>query len=104
MLRIKDHGALLALLRLIPRRALEASRTTNVIESMFATVCHRTRALQGMPLQQDCARDDLQARRARGEKLASVRRIGHNQLSKVILGVKFTDGIEVVSPCSRTAA
>ena len=29
---------------------------------------------------------------------------GHNQLPKVILGVKFTDGIEVVKSQAQTAA
>jgi putative transposase len=29
---------------------------------------------------------------------------GHNQLPKVILGVKFTDGIEVVRSQTQTAA
>jgi hypothetical protein len=29
---------------------------------------------------------------------------GHNQLPKVILGVKFTDGIEVVRSQAQTAA
>jgi putative transposase len=34
--------------------------------------------------------------------LASPRR--HNQLPKVVLGVKFTDGIEVVRPQAQAAA
>jgi putative transposase len=29
---------------------------------------------------------------------------GHNQLPKIILGVKFTDGIEVVRPQAQPAA
>ncbi len=29
---------------------------------------------------------------------------GHDQLQKVILGVKFTDGIEVVRPQTQAAA
>jgi hypothetical protein len=69
-------------------------RTTNVIESSFATVRHRTVRSKGMSLEQNCARHDLQARRGRREKLASPQ--WYNQLPKVILGVKFTDGIEVV--------
>jgi putative transposase len=32
------------------------------------------------------------------------RLVGHNQLSKVIPGVKFTDGIEVVRSQVQTAA
>ena len=29
---------------------------------------------------------------------------GHNQLPKIILGVRFTDGIEVVNPKAQAAA
>ena len=39
-------------------------RTTNVVESSFATVRHPT-VRQGMSLEQHCARHDLQARRGR---------------------------------------
>ena len=39
---------------------------------------------------------------------ASVKRTarldGHNQLPKIILGVRFTDGIEVVKPKAQAAA
>jgi hypothetical protein len=48
-----------------------------------------------VPLEQDRARHGLQTRRGRTEKLA--RLDGHNQLPKVIQGVKFTDGIEVAA-------
>ena len=50
----------------------------------------------------DCARDDLLARPVRREKLASPD--GHNQLPKVILGVKFSDGIEAVRSQPQAAA
>jgi hypothetical protein len=43
---------------------------------------------------QDRARGGLQARRGRAEKLAPLD--GPKQLPKLIQGVKFTDGIEVV--------
>ena len=77
-------------------------RTTNVIESSFATVRHRT-VLQGVSLEQDRARHDLQAGRGRREKLASCLD-GHNQLPKVILGVRFTDEIEVARSQAQVAA
>jgi putative transposase len=32
------------------------------------------------------------------------RRDGHNQLPKIILGVRFNDGIEVVKPKAQAAA
>ena len=60
------------------------------------------RALQGMPFEQDCARHDIKLAEA-GEK--HWRRLdGHNQLPKVVLGVKFTDGIEVVRSQAQAAA
>jgi len=55
-----------------------------------------------MSLQQDRARHDLKLAEA-AEK--SWRRLdGHNQLPKVILGVKFPDGVEVVRSQAQTAA
>ena len=55
-----------------------------------------------MSLEQDRARHDLQAGRGRRENW---RRLdGHNQLPKIILGVRFTDGIEVVKPKAQAAA
>jgi putative transposase len=39
------------------------------------------------------------------EGMKSWRRLdGHHQLSKIILGVRFTDGIEVVKPKAQAAA
>jgi hypothetical protein len=54
-----------------------------------------------MSLQQDSARHDLQIRRGRREELAAPRR--HNQLPKLILGVGFADGIEVVRSQAQAA-
>jgi transposase-like protein len=76
-------------------------RTTNPIESVFATVRHRTVRMKGA-LSQDTAR-------LMGFKLVMAaaktwRRLqGQNQLPKVIEGVKFRDGIEVV-PEAKSAA
>ena len=51
--------------------------------------------VERLPLQQDRARHGLQAVEAAQK---SWRRLdGHNQLPKVIQGVKFTDGIEVAA-------
>ena len=55
--------------------------------------------IEGLPLEQDRARDGLQAHRGRAENLRCLD--GHNQLPKLITGVKFVDGIEVVA---RSAA
>jgi hypothetical protein len=68
-------------------------RTTNVIESSFATVRHRTVRSKGC-LSNKTALAMIFKLAEAAEK--SWRRLdGHNQLPKVILGVKFTDGIEV---------
>src|SRR4051794_18888386 len=63
---IKDRDKLLAFYDF----PAEHWKHLNVIESSFATIRHHG-ALQGMSLEQDCARHDLQARRGRREKLAS---------------------------------
>jgi putative transposase len=69
-------------------------RTTNVIESSFATVRHRTVRSKGCLSNRTALAMIFKLAEA-SEK--SWRRIdGHNQLPKVILVVKFTDGIEVV--------
>jgi len=58
--------------------------------------------IKGLSLKQDCTRDDLQAAQAAEKSWHRLR--GHNQLPKVILGVKFNDGIEVVSSQAQPAA
>jgi putative transposase len=70
-------------------------RTTNVIESSFETVRHPHSALQGC-LSNKAALAMIFKLGAAAER--NWRRLdGHNQLPKVILGVKFTDGSEVAS-------
>ena len=77
-------------------------RTTNPIESTFATVRHRTIRAKG------CLSNKTAL--AMVFKLADAaqknwRRLdGHNQLPKLIQGVKFTDGIEVVRLDAQAAA
>ena len=70
---VKDRDALLAFYD-FPAEHWKHLRTTNVIESSFATVRHRTRALEGMSLEQNRAGDDLQARGGCREKLAPSQR------------------------------
>ena len=77
-------------------------RTTNVVESSFATVRHRTVRSKGC-LSNKTALAMIFKLAEAAER--SWRRLdGHNQLPKVILGVKFTDGIEVVRSQAQTAA
>ena len=76
-------------------------RTTNPIESVFATVRHRTVRMKGA-LSQDTAR--LMVFKLVMAAAKTWRRLqGQNQLPKVIEGVKFRDGIEVV-PEAKSAA
>src|SRR5262249_29785253 len=77
-------------------------RTTNVIESSFATVRHRTVRSKGC-LSNKTALAMIFKLAEAAEK--SWRRLnGHNQLPKIILGVRFTDGIEVVRSQAQAAA
>ena len=68
---IKDRDALLAFYD-FPAEHWKHLRTTNVIE-LVRDDAPPHRALQGMSLEQDRARHDLQTRRGRREKLASSR-------------------------------
>jgi len=76
-------------------------RTSNPIESVFATVRHRTVRMKGA-LSQDTARLMVFKQVIAASK--TWRRLkGENQLPKVIQGVKFKDGIEV-APAIKSAA
>ena len=69
-------------------------RTTNPIESVFATVRHRTVRMKGA-LSQDTAR--LMVFKLVIAASKTWRRLqGQNQLPKIINGAKFKDGIEIV--------
>src|SRR5271154_2167135 len=69
-------------------------RTSNPIESVFATVRHRTVRMKGA-LSQDTAR--LMVFKLAMEASKTWRRLkGENQLPKVISGVRFKDGVEQV--------
>jgi len=97
----KDRDALLAFYE-FPAEHWKHLRTTNPIESSFATVRHRTVRSKGC-LSNKTALAMIFKLAEAAEK--SWRRLdGHNQLPKVILGVKFTDGIEVVRPQAQAAA
>jgi len=97
----KDRDALLAFYDL-PAEHWKHLRTTNPIESSFATVRHRTVRSKGC-LSNKTALAMIFKLAEAAEK--TWRRLdGHNQLPKIILGVKFTDGIEVVRSQAQPAA
>src|SRR3974390_320877 len=98
---IKDREALLAFYD-FPAEHWKHLRTTNVIESSFATVRHCTVRSKGC-LSNKTALAMIFKLAEAAEK--SWRRIdGHSQLPKLILGVKFADGIEVVKSQHQAAA
>jgi transposase-like protein len=99
--RIKDRDALLAFFDL-PAEHWKHLRTTNVIESSFATVRHRTVRSKGCLSNKTALAMIFKLAEAaeRSWRLLN----GHNQLPKIILGVRFTDGIEIVRSQAQAAA
>ena len=97
----RDRDALLAFYD-FPAEHWKHLRTSNPIESSFATVRHRTVRSKGC-LSNKTALAMIYKLVEAAEK--NWRRLdGHNQLPKIILGVKFTNGIEVVRSQAQTAA
>ena len=97
---IKDRETLLTFFD-FPADHWDHLRTTNPIESVFATVRHRTVRMKGA-LSQDTAR--LMVFKLVMAASKTWRRLqGQNQLPKVVKGAKFRDGIEV-APEAKFAA
>jgi transposase-like protein len=99
---IKDRDALLAFYD-FPAEHWKHLRTTNVIESSFATVRDRTVRSKGC-LSNKTALAMIFKLAEAAERNWRRRLNGHNQLPKLILGVRFTDGIEVVRSQAQAAA
>jgi transposase-like protein len=98
---IKDQEALLTFYD-FPAEHWDHLRTANPIESVFATVRHRTVRTKGS-LSQDTAR--LMVFKLVMAAAKTWRRLkGENQLPKVIQGVTFRNGVEVTSTPEQTAA
>jgi len=97
----KDRDTLLAFYD-FPAEHWKHLRTTNPIESAFATVRHRTTRSKGC-LSNKTALTMIFKLAQAAER--SWRRLkGYALLPKVVLGVKFNDGIEVVRSQAQTAA
>ena len=97
----KDRDALLAFYD-FPAEHWDHLRTTNPIESVFATVRHRTVRTKGS-LSSTTAR--LMVFKLVIAASKTWRRLkGTNQLPKVIAGVRFNDGIEVIRMPANHAA
>ena len=98
---LKDRNALLTFYD-FPAEHWDHLRTSNPIESVFATVRHRTVRTKGA-LSQDTAR--LMVFKLVMAAAKTWRKLkGENQLPKVIQGVTFKDGIEVINTPAQNAA
>ena len=97
---IKDQQTLLTFFDL-PADHWDHLQTSNPIESVFATVRHRTVPMKGA-LSQDTAR--LMVFKLVMAASRTWRRLkGQNQLPKVVNGIKFNDGIEAVAEIKSAA-
>ena len=98
---LKDRDALLTFID-FPAEHWEHLRTSNPIESVFATVRHRTVRTKGA-LSQDTAR--LMVFKLVMAAAKTWRRLnGENQLPKVVQGVTFRNGVEVINTPAQNAA
>ena len=97
----KDRDALLTFYD-FPAEHWDHLRTSNPIESVFATVRHRTVRTKGA-LSQDTAR--LMVFKLVMAAAKTWRRLkGENQLPKLVQGVTFHNGVEVTNTPKQTAA
>ena len=98
---VKDRDALLTFYD-FPAEHWDHLRTSNPIESVFATVRHRTVRTKGA-LSQDTAR--LMVFKLVMAAAKTWRRLkGENQLPKVVQGVRFRNGVEVTEAPEQNAA
>jgi putative transposase len=98
----KDRDALLLVVYDFPAEHWKHLRTTNPIESTFATVRHCTIRSKGCLSNKTALATVLKLVEAAQR---SWRRLdGRNQLSKPILGVKFADGLEITTKPMRPLA
>jgi transposase-like protein len=98
---VKDRDALLTFYD-FPAEHWDHLRTSNPIESVFATVRHRTVRTKGA-LSQDTAK--LMVFKLVTAAAKTWRRLqGENQLPKVIAGVTFRNGVEVTDTSKQSAA
>ena len=96
----KDRDALLAFFD-FPAEHWQHLRTTNPIESVFATVRHRTVRTRGCLSHRTALVMVFKLVMAASQTWRRLK--GRNHLPKIIEGVKFTDGIEVTEPARNAA-
>lgn len=98
---IKDRAALLAFFD-FPAEHWVHLRTSNPIESVFATVRHRTVRTKGALSPKTAKLMVFKLIIAASKNWRRLK--GTNYLPKVIAGVRFSDGIEVIIPAESHAA
>jgi len=98
---VKDRYALLTFYD-FPAEHWPHLRTTNPIESVFATVKHRTVRSKGCLSHQTAMAMVFKLIMAAAKTWRRLK--GKNQLPKVVQGVKFTDGLEDQSDANSAAA
>jgi putative transposase len=97
----KDRDVLLAFYD-FPAEHWKHLRTTNPIESTFATVRHRTTRSKGCLSNKTALAMTFKLAQSAEKSWHRLR--GYNQLPKIIMGVKFKDGVEVIRSQTQTAA
>lgn len=97
----KDQNAMLAFFD-FPAEHWGHLRTSNPIESVFATVRHRTVRTKGALSQKTAKLMVFTLIQAASKKWLRLK--GKNQLPKVIEGIKFNDGVEVTDDTENRAA
>ena len=97
---VKDREALLAFFD-FPAEHWDHLRTANPIESVFATVRHRTVRTKGALSQKTAKLMVFTLVRAASKKWRRLK--GANQLPLVVEGIKFTDGVAVGEAANRAA-
>ena len=97
----RDRDALLAFFD-FPAEHWDHLRTANPIESVFATVRHRTVRTKGALSQHTALLMVFKLLMAASRTWRRLK--GQNQLPKVITGVTFRDGVEVTSTSQQRAA
>jgi putative transposase len=98
---IRDQEAMLAFFD-FPAEHWGHLRTSNPIESVFATVRHRTVRTKGALSQKTAKLMVFTLIQAPSKKWLRLK--GRNQLPKVIEGIKFNDGVEVTTDTKNRAA
>ena len=98
---VKDRTALLAFFD-FPAEHWDHLRTANPIESVFATVRHRTVRTRGALSQKTAKLMVFTLVMAAAKTWRRLK--GENQLPKVIPGVRFRDGVEVTETSVQRAA